>query len=162
MCVPLPSTQVRATGSSFQSLTHAGLTQLLLGPSMLGGHRKKGPFSYRLWWPVWKPSRNHGLVRPELSECPCLTVPAPTASQSCLVWHQQALPTPTHHQRLHLEYTYKGGPHYHPTCCLLLQLSPFIPLPHTFSSILDQLLRYLGCSWQPMGLGVHETTTRFQ
>lgn len=144
MYVPLPSTQVRAIGSSFQSLTHAGLTQLLLGPSMLGGHRKKGPSSYSLWWPVWKPSRHHGLVRPELSECRCPTVPAPTASQSCLVWHQQALPTPTRHQRLHLEYTYKGGT---PLPSYLLPSSPAHSFHPSASHIFQHLRPTLTTSW---------------
>lgn len=159
--MPLPSTQVRATGPSFQSFTHAGLMQLLLGPSMWVNTGRKvllpiasgGLFGNLQGTMGW---RNLSCVSVLVQQ---YRLPKPHSPD---LWHQQALPTPTQHQHLHLEYTYKGGPHYHPTCCLLLQLTPFIPLSHTFSSILDQLLQYLGCSWKPMGLGVHENTMRFQ
>lgn len=147
-CVcPSPAHRTGPPDSSLWSFTHSGLTQLLHGPSVLGGHSRKCPSSYSLWWPIWKPSRKQGLERPELSvlawQC---RFPRSLTVQPCLASAgsphtntASALPFGIM-QEINLE---RRTPFYHPTSCPLLQLTPSIPLPHTFSGILAQLFYHM-------------------
>lgn len=49
---PCPAHRAEPPDSFFQSFACSGLTQLLLDSLMQGGHSRKGPSSYSLWWQI--------------------------------------------------------------------------------------------------------------